>query len=183
MAVDDFYRKKGIGMQWLNVGKLVNTHGLRGEVKILSQTDFPDVRFAPGSKLVLISPDGGQIVPVQVGSCREHKGMFYVKWKQFNDINEVEKYKGWDVKVSDEQQVELEEGEYYYHQIIGATVVTEDGESLGMISEILRPGANDVWVVERSVGKPLLLPVIDQVVLHVDPQQKKVTVHLMEGLI
>jgi 16S rRNA processing protein RimM len=170
-------------MQWLNVGKLVNTHGLRGEVKILSQTDFPDVRFAPGSRLALVAPDGDQQITVQVSSSREHKGMFFLKLKEFNNINEVEKYKGWNVKVSDEHQVELDEGEYYYHEIIGCTVVTDEGEQLGTITEILRPGANDVWVVERSTGKQVLLPVIDEVVLQVDISQKQVTVHLMEGLI
>ncbi|MBJ6363352.1 ribosome maturation factor RimM [Paenibacillus sp. GCM10012307] len=170
-------------MQWLNVGKLVNTHGLRGEVKILSQTDFPDVRFALGSKLALFSPEGNQRLDVLINSTREHKGMFFLKFKDYNDINQVEKYKGWSVKVPEEQQVELEEGEYYYYEIVGCKVFTEEGEELGTIAEILRPGANDVWVVERGSGKPVLLPFIDDVVLQVDTKQKLVTVRLMEGLI
>ncbi|WP_036709853.1 ribosome maturation factor RimM [Paenibacillus pinihumi] len=170
-------------MQWFNVGKLVNTHGLRGEVKILSNTDFPEIRFASGSKLALFSPEGNQRLDVLISSSREHKGMFFLKFKEFNDINQVEKYKGWSVKVSEEQQVELEEGEYYYYEIVGCKVVTEEGEELGTISEILRPGANDVWVVERSSDKPVLLPVIDDVVLQVDTKQQLVTVRLMEGLI
>ncbi|GBF71969.1 ribosome maturation factor RimM [Paenibacillus sp. 598K] len=168
---------------WLNVGKLVNTHGLRGEVKILSQTDFPDVRFAPGSELALHAPEGDRVVPLTVQSAREHKGMFIVKWKGLDHINEVEQYKGWAVKVARDEQVELEPDEYYYYEIVGCRVVTEDGEELGEITEILSPGANDVWVVERPKGKPLLLPVIDEVLIGVDVQAKRVTVRLLEGLI
>ncbi|GGG12578.1 ribosome maturation factor RimM [Paenibacillus abyssi] len=172
-----------MAQQWLNVGKLVNTHGLRGEVKVLPQTDFPDVRFASGSKLILLDPDEKQSLQVVVQSAREQKGMFIVKLKGFDDINQAEKYKGWSIKVSDQDSVELEEGEYYYYEIIGCRVVTDEGEELGVINEILRPGANDVWVVERSKGKPVLLPVIDDVVLDVNVDDKLVTVRLMEGLI
>ncbi|SFD67681.1 16S rRNA processing protein RimM [Paenibacillus catalpae] len=170
-------------IKWFTVGKLVNTHGLRGEVKVLPQTDFADVRFAPGSKLSLQNLDNGQKLEVEVSSSREHKGMFVLKLKGFNDINEVEKYKGWVLKVGEEDLEQLEEGEYYYHQIIGCRVVTEEGEELGTISEILRPGANDVWVVEQPKRKQLLLPVIDDVLLNVDVASKTVTVRLMEGLI
>jgi 16S rRNA processing protein RimM len=169
--------------KWFNVGKLVNTHGLRGEVKVLPQTDFADVRFAPGSKLSLQNLDNGQKLEVEVSSAREHKGMFVLKLKGFNDINEVEKYKGWVLKISEEDLEQLEEGEYYYYQIIGCRVVTEEGEELGTISEILRPGANDVWVVDQPKRKQLLLPVIDDVLLNVDVANKTVTVRLMEGLI
>ncbi|WP_020615315.1 ribosome maturation factor RimM [Paenibacillus daejeonensis] len=170
-------------IEWLNVGKLVNTHGLRGEVKILSQTDFPDVRFAPGSKLAVHAPDNSRNVQLTVQSAREHKGMFIVKWKGIEHINEVEQYKGWLVKVAKTDVVDLEEDEYYYHEIVGCRVVTEDGEELGEITEILSPGANDVWVVERPKGKQLLLPVIDEVLINVDVSDKLVTVRLLEGLI
>ncbi|XEC97081.1 ribosome maturation factor RimM [Paenibacillus tarimensis] len=169
--------------KWLNVGKLVNTHGLRGEIKVLSQTDFPDVRFAPGSELAVIDPDGKQVVPVVVESAKEHKGMYILKLKGYDDINRVEKYKGWSIKVAGDDLVELDEGEYYLHEIVGCGVVTDTGEELGTIVEVLRPGANDVWVVERPKGKPVLLPFIKDVVLDINTKDRIVTVHLMEGLI
>lgn len=171
--------------KWYTVGKVVNTHGLRGDLKILPQTDFSDVRFAVGNTLSLQSEDSKQQIPVVITASREQKGLFYVKFKGFNDINEVEKYKGWLLKVSEADLAELEEGEYYYHEIIGCMAVTEEGEELGTISEILSPGANHVWVVDRikPKGKQILLPVIDEVVLDVDVKSKKVTVRLMEGLI
>lgn len=170
---------------WYTVGIIVNTHGIRGDLKVVSKTDFPEERFAPGSSLMMVSDDEKQSVPVTIASSRTHKSMYIVKLEGYGNINEVEKYKGWILKVSEDQQGDLEEGQYYYHEIIGCRVVTEDGEELGAIAEILSPGANDVWVVERpkGAGKPILLPVIDEVVKSVDAKEKVVTVSLMEGLI
>ncbi|MFX3631347.1 MAG: ribosome maturation factor RimM [Candidatus Pristimantibacillus sp.] len=171
--------------KWFTVGKLANTHGLRGEVKVVPNTDFADTRFAVGSKLSIHNDELGRQVAVEITGSREHKGTYILKLKGIDDINEAEKYKGWLMKISEEDQGKLEEGEYYYHEIIGCNVITEDDEELGVISEILSPGANHVWVVDlvKSKGKQVLLPVIDDVILNVDVASKKVTVRLMEGLI
>ncbi|WP_125666125.1 ribosome maturation factor RimM [Paenibacillus baekrokdamisoli] len=169
--------------QWLSVGKVVNTHGIRGELKVISQTDFIEERFAIGNELSLLNPDLSQKLQVVVQSSRVHKEMIIVKFKGFDNINDVEKYKGWSLKVTKDNLIDLDEGEYYHHQIIGCRVVTEDGEELGVISEILVPGANDVWVVEKPKGKQILIPVIDDVLLNVDVSNKLVTVRLLEGLI
>ena len=169
--------------KWLTVGRVVNTHGIRGEVKVLPSTDFPGERFAPGSRLTLHAPDSSAAAEVEVASAREHKGTYLVSFKGFDNINQVLPYKGWTVKVPASRRVPLGEGEYYFHEIIGCAVVTEEGEELGRISEILRPGANDVWVVERPQGRPALIPYIADVVLDVDVAAKRVTIRLMEGLI
>lgn len=167
-----------------NVGVIVNTHGIRGDLKILSKTDFAEDRFAPGNELFMVNEQSGEQIKVKVESFREQKGMFYIHLKGYNNINDVEKYKGWVLKISEEQQGELEEGEYFYHQIIGCEVVTDEGIALGNITDILSPGANDVWVVKpHDKGKDILLPVIDPVILNVDVKQKKVLVHIIEGLI
>ncbi|MFD1178101.1 ribosome maturation factor RimM [Paenibacillus puldeungensis] len=167
----------------LTVGKIVNTHGIRGELKIWLQTDFPDVRFAPKNQLLIINPETGEDLPVTVESSRPYKQMYIVKFNEFSNINEVEKFKGYELKVPKEDTVELPENEYYFHEIIGCRVVSDEGEELGVIDSILRPGANDVWVVKLPKGKELLLPVIDDVVLDVDVTVKLVKVHLMEGLL
>ncbi|TDF98251.1 ribosome maturation factor RimM [Paenibacillus piri] len=165
------------------VGKIVNTQGIRGELKIFPETDFPDERFAKGSALVFYDPQKHATLPVVVESAREHKKLFIIKFKGFDNINDVEKYKGWLLKVEEKYVFELPEDEFYHHEIIGCTVITDEGEELGTISEILSPGANDVWVVEREKGRPVLLPYIDEVVLEVDVAEKRVKVHIMEGLI
>lgn len=167
----------------LMVGKIVNTHGIRGELKVLLHTDFPEVRFAPKSRLLIVHPENGTLTEVTVVSARPNKGMYVVKFAGFDNINEVEKYKGTDLKVPKEKTVELPENEYYFHEIIGCRVISDEDEDLGVIEEILRPGANDVWVVKMPSGNQLLLPVIDDVVLDVDVQNQLVKVHLMEGLL
>ncbi len=169
--------------KWFTVGKIVNTHGIRGELKVLSQTDFPEERYKPGSKLSVIDPTGAKIVPVEVASSRSNKNMVILKLKGWDDINESEKFKGWMLKIAEDQLLELPEDEYYYYEIIGCEVVTDDGQMLGKITEILSPGANDVWVVQPEQGKPVYLPYIEDVVKQVDIANKRVLVTLMEGLI
>ncbi|MGQ8871736.1 ribosome maturation factor RimM [Paenibacillus sp. TSA_86.1] len=168
--------------EFMNVGKIVNTHGIRGELRIMPLTDFPEVRFAKNAELYLFTPDNHPVL-VTVESSRLHKNMYIVRLKEYGNINEVEKFKGSIAKVSKENLAELEDGEYYFHQIVGCTVLTEEGETLGTISEILTPGANDVWVVKTPAGKEVLIPVIDDVVLDVNVEQKQVKIHLMEGLL
>lgn len=163
------------------IGKIVNTHGIRGELKIVSETDFPE-RFDAGSELVIVDAQNKQ-TPVKIQSSRLHKNMYIVKLEKYDNINDVEKYKGSLLKIDAKYQEPLEEGEYYYHEIIGCRVITEEGQELGAITEILTPGANDVWVVSRPQNKQLLLPVIDDVVLDVDVLSKIVRIHLMEGLL
>jgi 16S rRNA processing protein RimM len=172
-----------VSKKWFNVGKVANTHGIRGELKIVPLTDFPEDRFAVGSHLTLTDVSGQDTLTVEVESARAHKNTYIVKLKGYENINEVEKYKGWMLKIDEEQLSELDEDEYYYHEIVGCAVVSDEGEQLGTVSEILAPGANHVWVVDRPTGKQLLIPVIDDVVLDVNVESKLITVHLMEGLV
>ncbi|WP_123040018.1 ribosome maturation factor RimM [Cohnella candidum] len=167
----------------LNVGTIVNTHGVKGEVRVWPQTDFPELRFKPGSKLLLVPPEAGNPSPVEIQSSREQKNVYVLKLKGIDDMNGAEKLKGWGLKVTETERAPLDEGEYYVRDIVGCMVVTEDGETLGTVSDVLTPGANDVWVVKRATGKELLLPVIDDVVLEVDVASKRIKVHLMEGLL
>ncbi|WEE37297.1 ribosome maturation factor RimM [Lactiplantibacillus paraplantarum] len=173
-------------MDYYRVGTLVNTHGIRGEVKVVVVTDFPEERFKVGQQLILFkSPDattGG--VTVTITKSREQKGLYFLTFKGFDNINDVERYKGWTIKVPAEALHDLPAGEYYYHQIVGLQVVTTADEPLGTIKEILSPGANDVWVVQREHGQSdVLLPKIPQVIKNVDLATGVVTVELMEGLI
>lgn len=171
--------------QLLTVGKLVNTHGIKGEIKVLAITDFPEERFAKGKRLFLIPGDGTPSFWITVESSRFHKNTYILKVEGFTNINQVEKYKGSVLKVSQDDLVELPDNEYYYHDIIGCNVFADDNEdkSLGIITEIMSTGANDVWVVKPVSGSDILIPVIDEVVLDVDVTNKKVKIYLMEGLL
>ncbi|TLS37344.1 ribosome maturation factor RimM [Pseudalkalibacillus caeni] len=170
--------------KWFNVGKIVNTHGVRGEVRVISRTDFPEERYAEGSELYLFQENKQEPVLLTVSSHRKHKQFDLLTFEGHPSINDVEQYKGGLLKVSEDQLADLEEGEFYYHDIMGLKVVTEEGEEIGKIKEILSPGANDVWVVQRSGGgKDVLIPYIESIVKDVDLQSETVTIHLMEGLI
>ena len=135
----------------------------------------------PGNALYLFDK-GALVIEVVVKTHRKHKQFDLLSFEKLEDINLIEGFKGFDIKISEDQQQDLEDGSYYYHQIIGLDAVTLDGEKIGKISEILAPGANDVWVVNRKGKKELLLPVIDDVIKKVDLEQGLVVVDLLEGL-
>ncbi|NBI29565.1 ribosome maturation factor RimM [Chengkuizengella sp. YPA3-1-1] len=169
--------------KYYRVGKIVNTHGLRGDLKIISKSDFPEVRFKKGSKLYVSLENENKYEAMIVENARPHKEVFIVKFRDFNDINEVEKLKNHIIYVSEDQLVELPDEEYYFHEIIGCKVFSEENEELGEITDILTTGANDVWVAKRKKGQDLLVPIIDDVLLSVDVKEKKVIIRLMEGML
>lgn len=167
---------------WFNVGKIVNTHGIRGEVRVISVTDFPEQRYAPGNTLHLFLNEAAPI-PLVVKTHRKHKQFDLLTFEGYDNVNEVEQWKNGMLKVSEEELMDLPEGEYYFHQIIGCKVFTVDGEELGTVKEILTPGANDVWVVQRENGKDLLIPYIADVVLKVSVDTKEIVIDPLEGLL
>ena len=168
-------------MNYFNVGKIVNIQGLQGELRVLSVTDFSEERFKKGSKLSIFDDKNQFVVEVEIASHRKQKNFDIIKFKGLYHINDVEKYKGCSLKVAEEDLADLEEDEFYYHEIIGLDVY--EGEQLiGQIKEILQPGANDVWVVARKGKRDLLLPCIPPVILKVDIPNGRVEVDIMEGL-
>ena len=168
-------------MNYFNVGKIVNTQGLQGELRVLSVTDFSEERFKKGSKLSIFDDKNQFVMEVEIASHRKQKNFDIVKFKGLYHINDVEKYKGCSLKVAEEDLADLEEDEFYYHEIIGLDVY-EGYQLIGQIKEILQPGANDVWVVARKGKRDLLLPYIPPVILKVDIPNGRVEVDIMEGL-
>lgn len=166
-------------MDFYKVGTMVNTHGIRGEMRVIATTDFPEERFQKGKQLFI---DNNEKTPVEIATVRPHKQFILVSFKDMQNINNVEKYKGMDLLVADADLQTLEEGEFYYKDIIGAEVVTEDGLSIGNVKEIFETGANDVWVVKRQGKDDLLLPMIEDVIKEVDVDNQKITIDLLEGL-
>ena len=166
----------------LKVGKIVNTHSLKGEVKVISSTDFEEERFKKGSKLLITR--GNQLIrEVVVQSYRNHKNFLLVKFEGIDSVEEAEKLKNLQIKIDSDEVGELEENEFYFHQIIGCEVFDENDKNLGEIIGILTPGANDVWVIKGEEGKEILIPYIEDVVKQIDITNKKVNIEVMEGLI
>ncbi|MFD1360316.1 ribosome maturation factor RimM [Lentibacillus salinarum] len=164
-----------------NVGKIVNTHGIKGEVKVQRITDFDD-RFDNGNRLIL-QKETDQVLNLEIDGHRIHKGFDLIHFKGYDNINDVEHLKGLYLKIDEEQLTELAEHEFYFHEIIGNHVYLTNGEYIGEVKEILSPGANDVWVVQRESGPDVLVPYIEDVVKDVDVSAEKVIIEPMEGLL
>ncbi|UOQ43075.1 ribosome maturation factor RimM [Halobacillus salinarum] len=167
--------------QMFNVGKVINTHGIKGEVKVHRITDF-DERFQPGQLLYWVI-EGKDPVELKVASHRVHKGFDLLTFEDHSTINDVERYKNGMLMIDEQEQAELGEHEFYFHEIIGCHVYLSSGEEIGEIKEILTPGANDVWVV-KCQGKPdVLIPYIGEVVKEVHPEKQQVIIDPIEGLL
>lgn len=169
--------------EWFQVGKIVNTHGILGEVRVISQTDFADERYQKGSQLGIAPTPKDKKIYVTIESHRRHKNFDLLTFEGYLNISDVQAFKGQNLYVSEEQLGDLDEHEFYYHEIIDCLVETEEGKVLGKIKDILDTGANDVWVIDRKGQRDLLIPYIEDVVKHVDPEEKRVVIHPIEGLI
>lgn len=169
-------------MEWFHVGRIVNTHGIAGEVRVMSDTDFASERFTKGQTLYIRQDEASKPKPYEIFSHRKHKQFDLIKFVGFNTINDVQQFKGATLCVNQKQLSPLTENEFYYHQIIGCEVKTDTGDHLGKVSDVLSTGANDVWVIEKQ-GKDLLIPYIEDVVKQVDPENKLIVIHLIDGLI
>lgn len=164
---------------YLQVGVISSTHGIRGEVKVYPTTDDAG-RFRQLKSVLAETKNGKKELFVE--NVRFFKNMVILKFKGIDNINEVEQYKGCPLVVSRENAVELKPGEYFLCDLMGLAVYEEDGNYLGKISEILRTGANDVYVVKTENEKEVLIPNIKDCIIDISLEAGKMTVHLLEGL-
>lgn len=163
----------------LQVGAILDTHGLKGEVKVFPTTDDAS-RYDDLKDVILIDKEKKQI-PLTVEAVRYFKNLVIVKFKGIGHINDVEKYKKCNLYVTRENAVELEENEYFVADLIGLKVISDEGEMLGEIADVLTTGANDVYIV-RGGKEELLIPAIKQCILEVSLEDGTMKVHLLDGL-
>lgn len=168
--------------RWFNVGKIVNTHGVKGEVRVISITDFADERYEPGNKIYLFKQKNNP-TELMIKSHRIHKNFDLLSFEGYDSLTAVEPLKGATLKIHKDQLSELEDGEFYFHEIIGCSVFTTKGVEVGKVTEILTPGANDVWVIKSTHGKNVLIPYIEQVVKRIDLTDKIILIEPIEGLL
>ena len=166
--------------QLLRVGVISSTHGVRGEVKVYPTTDEVN-RFKKLKNVVLDT--GKEHLKLEVSGVKFFKNQVILKFKGIDNINDIEKYKGKDLLVNREDAVALEENENYVADLIDLKVVTDEGQVLGVLAEVMETGANDVYVVETEDGKELLLPAIRDCILDVDLETEVMTVHILPGLL
>ena len=160
--------------QMLRVGVITSTHGVRGEVKVFPTTDDAK-RFKTLKKVIL---DGREPLELSIEQVKFFKNMVILKFKGYDNINDVETWRQRDLLITRDQAVELKEDEYFITDLIGLTVVNEEEAVLGRVKDVLETGANDVYVVELTGGKELLLPAIKDCILNVDLEGGRMKVHL-----
>ena len=164
----------------LRVGVITSTHGVRGEVKVFPTTD--DMNRFKKLKTVILDT-GKEKKNLQIEHVKFFKNMAILKFKGFDNINDVELWRQKDLLITREQAVKLSPDENFIVDLIGLTVVTDEGESLGEMVDVLQTGANDVYVVKAASGKEILLPAIKDCILNVDLEKGEMLVHVLDGLL
>jgi 16S rRNA processing protein RimM len=163
---------------YLAVGFLRRPHGVRGELVMDIHTDFPD-RLRAGTKVFV----GEGHDPLKIASARPHGTSLLVSFRGLVNPEQAGRLRNTWVYVTAADRPPLPEGKVYQYQIVGLRVVTDDGRELGVLTEILETGANNVYVVKDADGKEVLLPSIPEVILGIDLPNGEIKVHLLEGLI
>ena len=166
--------------QVFQVGIISSTHGVRGEVKVFPTTD--DMKRFKKLKDVLVDT-GNEYLTLQVEGGKFFKQFAILKFKGYDNIDDIVKYKGKGLFVTRENAVKLQKDEYFIADLIGLKVVNEDESFTGVLKDVMETGANDVYVVESSDGKEVLIPAIKDCILKVDFEKEQILVHLLDGLL
>jgi len=166
----------------LAIGRILRPHGIGGELRVKLITDYPE-RLGQHAHFYLASPDSpGAVRCYPVEKLRQHRGVLLLKLGGCDDRNAADELRGMLVQIPIEEAVPLEEGEYYYFQLIGVRVEMESGEWLGQVVQVLETGANDVYIVRGPWGE-VLLPAIEEVVLELDLESKRMVVRPLPGIL
>lgn len=167
-------------MQYLEVGQIVNTFGIKGQVKVVPFTNDIE-RFDELKKVYIVNRKTRK--EVEIENVKYHKNMVLLKFKGLDKIEDVEIYKNCYLEIDRKDGKPLEEGEYYIIDLIGLDVYTDEGTHLGKVDDIYNTGSNDIYVVKDELGKQILLPYIDEVIKEINLESHKIIVHLIEGLV
>lgn len=170
--------ENSVGPRFLLVGQVRKPHGIRGDVLVTSHTDIPE-RFS-WIETIYLGMENPR--PVEVEKARLHKGVVLLKLVGYDDRDAADTLRNEWLQIPESEAVPLEEGEYYLYQLEGLQVVTDEGESLGVLVDVIETKANNVFVVNGDRGE-VLLPDIDDVILEIDFDKSQILVHLIPGLL
>jgi 16S rRNA processing protein RimM len=169
--------EKSVEPRFLVIGQIGKAHGIQGEVRVVPHTDIPE-RFTWLETVYIGDPDPQ---PVAVESARLHKTFVLLKLAGYESREQVERLRGHWLQVPEEEAIPLEEGEYFLYQLIGLQLFQDTGQYLGELVDVIETQANNVFVVQRETEQ-LLLPDIEEVILAIDFEHRRMTVHLLPGL-
>ncbi len=163
---------------YLAVGKLRHAHGVHGEILMEVYTDFPE-RLQP-EEVLYLGPETGQLKLLKRRS--HHEGLL-LTFDGYTTPEAVGELRNQVLYVRTDDRPTLGEGEYYHHQLINLTVVSDEGVTIGLVTEILETGASDVLVVRPETGPEVLIPIADVFVQNIDLDKREIIVHVIPGLL
>lgn len=164
----------------LEIGQIVNTFGIKGEVKVKPFTD--DIKRFDKLKKINIEQKNSK-KEYEIENIKYHKDMVILKLKGIDQIEQAELLRNSYLKIDRNEEEPLEENTYYIVDLLGLSVYTEEGVLLGILDDIYNTGSNDIYVVKDSLGKQTLLPAIQDVIKEIDIENQKIIVHVMKGLL
>ena len=167
-------------MEYLEIGQVVNIFGIKGMIKVKPFTENIK-RFDKLTKIYIKKKNTEK--EYEIEEVKYHKNMVLIKLKGIDTVEEAEKLRDGYLQVDRKDEEPLEEGTYYIVDMIGLEVYTDDENILGKLEDIYNTGSNDIYVVKNEQGKQILLPAISEVIQKIDMENKKIIVHLIEGLI
>ena len=162
-------------MEKIEIGKIVNAVGLKGEVKVYNYSDSADIYM---ETQYLYAEDE----MLEVENVRLQKNVVIVKFAEINDRNASEAMKGKTLYITEEDLPELTQGQFYVRDLIGMTMVDSKGDILGKVTDVIQNTAQDIFEVEKKDGKKFLVPKVDEFVKNIDAEKKLIEVSLIEGL-
>lgn len=166
--------------EFLEIGQIVNTFGIKGMVKIKPFTD--DITRFDDLKKVYVETKKIK-KQYEIEEVKYHKDMVLIKFKGIDKIEEAELLRNSYLKVNRKDEPELQEGTYYIVDLLGLDVYSDEGNLLGKLDDIFNNGSTDIYVVKDELGKQLLLPAISDVIKEINLEEKRIVVHILKGLI
>ena len=164
----------------LQVGVITQTHGIRGEVKVFPTTDDVN-RFKKLKETILDT--GKEKITLEIEGVKFFKQFVILKFKGFDNINDIERYKSKSLFVTRANAVRLRRNEYFIADLIDIEVFDENDQPFGVLTDVMETGANDVYVIKMTDGREVLVPAIKECILSVDIEGRKMVVHLLDGLL
>ena len=161
------------------IGIIVKPQGIKGEVKVKPVSPDPD-RFYDLEK---VNIGLKKIQTYSIENIRISNSFVFLKLAQIDSRNDAELLRGKEILISEDQLIDLDEGEYFVHDLIGCQIISEDGLIIGEISDIIQNSSNDIYLVKNQKGHEYLIPAIADVIQKVDIQAKQITIHVLDGLL
>jgi len=177
----DSAEDKGAQPEDVVIARIVKARGIRGEVACDLMTDFPE-RFDGLERITLWMPDDTRRA-LEIDDHWFHQARLILKFAGYDTITAAETLVGGRLVISEADAIELEADEFYEYQILGAEVITINGQSVGIVKRLLRTGGADVLVIESADGREHLIPFADEICTTVDVEAKRITVNPPEGLL